>query len=114
MAESILNSVKKLVNVDADYKAFDIDIIIHINSALSRLHQLGVGPKDPLVIENDTTTWDDFFEGKKHIQNAKTYVGLYVRMMFDTPQSGGVISVYEKELNKLEWLLNVAVDPSGV
>lgn len=114
MAESILNEVKKLVNVAADYEHFDTDILIHTNSAFSRLYQLGVGPKKPFILVDETQTWDEFFEGKEHIQNAKTYIVLYVRMMFDTPQSGGMISVYEKEINKLEWLLNVAVDPSEV
>ena len=42
--DSILTSIKKLLGMDADYTAFDTDVIIHINTALAILCQLGVGP----------------------------------------------------------------------
>ena len=45
MEESILNTVKKTVGMNPEYTAYDSDIIMHINTALMRLRQLGVGPK---------------------------------------------------------------------
>ncbi len=44
MESSILNSTKKILGIDANYTAFDLDIITHINSVFSGLSQLGVGP----------------------------------------------------------------------
>ena len=36
--ESILTSVKKLLMIPEEYEAFDQDIIIHINTFLTRLY----------------------------------------------------------------------------
>ena len=41
--DSILNSVKKQLGIAPDYEPFDPDIIIHINTVFSILHQLGAG-----------------------------------------------------------------------
>ena len=60
MNESILSSVKKVLNIPVDYPAFDQDIIMHINSTFSTLHQLGIGPVDGFMIEDATPTWDTF------------------------------------------------------
>ena len=43
--ESILETIKKLLGPDSSYEVFDEDIIIHINTALADLTQLGVGPE---------------------------------------------------------------------
>ena len=42
-AESILTSIKKLLGIAEDYTQFDVDLIIHINTVLSILGQIGVG-----------------------------------------------------------------------
>ena len=106
MEDSILKSVKKLLGVADDYTAFDLDILIHINSALATLHHLGVGPDTPLVIEDDTAVWADFFEAKTGFESAKTYVFLKVRSVFDPPQSGYAVTAMEKQILELEWRLN--------
>lgn len=40
--ESILKSIRKLIGPEDDYTHFDPDIVIHINSAINRLYQLGL------------------------------------------------------------------------
>ena len=55
MEQSILKSVKKNLNVDTGVDdAFDEQIVTFINSALSTLTQLGIGPSDGFMIEDDT------------------------------------------------------------
>ena len=44
MEDSILVTVKKMLGIPADYTAFDVDVIVLINSTLMTLRQLGVGP----------------------------------------------------------------------
>lgn len=58
--ESILTSVKKLLGITEDYKHFDTDIILHINTVFMVLNQLGVGPSEGFSIEDDTSVWTDF------------------------------------------------------
>ena len=50
MSDSILLSTKKILGIAADYTVFDEDIILHINSVFSTLHQLGLGPVTGFVI----------------------------------------------------------------
>ena len=59
--DSILMSIKKLLIGNADDKSFDTDIIIHINTALATLNQLGVGEKSGFAISDETDTWKGLF-----------------------------------------------------
>lgn len=114
MDESILNSIKKVLNLPADYDAFDQDIIMHINSAFSTLYQLGVGPLEPFSIEDDTAVWDAFTGGDARLNSVKTYISLKVRSVFDPPPTSFAVASMEKQIAELEWRLNVTVDPSTV
>ena len=42
MDESILTSIKKLLGLTEDYTAFDDQLIMHINSVILVLKQIGV------------------------------------------------------------------------
>lgn len=118
MADSILNSTKKVLGVDASYTAFDTDILMHINTVFSTLHQLGIGPVDGYMIEDATPTWDAFLGGDVRINSVKTYVYLKVRLLFDPPTTSYLIESLSKQAQELEWRLNVVregdswVDPN--
>lgn len=108
MENSILNSTKKKLGLASDYVAFDVDIIDHINSAFSDLTQLGVGPANGFMIEDEDATWDDFFEPTDFQYNSvKTYVYLKVRMLFDPPPTSYLIAAMEKQIGEIAWRLNV-------
>lgn len=108
--ESILTSIKKLLGIEESYDHFDQDIIIHINSALMILTQLGVGPSEGFIIHDDKSLWCDFVTNKTNIEAVKTYIYLKVKLLFDPPLSSTVISSMERTLNELEWRLNVVAD----
>ena len=110
MDTSILNNIKKLLGLSEDYEAFDMDIIILINTAFSLLHQLGVGPEEGFRIEDASATWSDFDGDPAILEMAKTYVYLKVRVVFDPP-TGGVLDAMNKLIQEYEWRLNVEVDP---
>jgi len=120
MEQSILKSTKKILGIAEDYTVFDLDIITHINSAFSTLTQLGVGPAEGFIIEDDTALWTDFIDVDVDFQwnSVKSYVFLRVRMLFDPPQTSYLISASERQIQELEWRLNVHreetdwVDPS--
>ena len=106
--ESILQSIKKLLGISSEDTHFDMDIILHINAAFATLHQLGVGPENTFVIEDDKPTWYDFTEDDDQFNNVKPYVYLSVRLIFDPPTSSFVLSAMERQLKELEWRLNVS------
>lgn len=111
--ESILTSIKKLLGIAEDYEHFDTDIIMHINSTFMILNQLGVGPINGFTITDKNSTWDEFIEDSIKIESVKTYTYLKVRLIFDPPQSSAVIEAINRQINELEWRLNVAVDPNN-
>ena len=107
---SILNDVKKHIGPSALYSVFDDEIIMHINTVFFELDQLGIGSDKPYVIEDKSDEWEDFIDVEK-LSAVKTYVCLQCRMYFDPPTNGTLISAINDQLKKLEWRLNVAVDP---
>lgn len=107
MEQSILKTVKKVVNVPIDYNAFDLDIIMAINSAFSTLHQLGLGPVEGFRIEDDTATWDSFTLGDMRLNSVQDYVRLKVRLAFDPPANGFTTDMMKEQIKELEWRLNV-------
>ena len=109
--QSILDSVKKVIGMDPSYTAFDIDIIMHINTQFSKLYNLGVGPKNAAFeIEDNTATWSDFLQGKTNINMAKTYVCMAVRLIFDPPPTSFGIEAVKTEIQEMGWRLNVLDD----
>lgn len=106
MEQSILKSVKKMLNVDSGYTAFDLDITIHINSAFATLTQLGVGPEDGFGIEDATAVWPTFLGSDLEMNAVKSYVYLRTRLLFDPPATSYLLDAYEKQIKELEWRLN--------
>ena len=108
--ESILSSIKKLLGPGEDLTHYDTDIMIHINSALMTLNQLGVGPVTGLFITGAEETWTSLIGDRKDVEGIKTYIYLKVRLIFDPPTSGFLIDAMERQIREFEWRLNVQVD----
>lgn len=106
MDDSILVTIKKMLGLDADYTAFDTDIIVFINSALMVLNQLGVG--QPLRITGSDETWSSFMADQEALSSVKDLVYLRVRRVFDPPSSSSVLSEISSQIDELQWRLNVA------
>lgn len=107
MSDSILTTVKKLVGIDESYDAFDLDIITHINSAFSTLDQLGIGPEEGFMIEDDSATWGDFLGDDPRLNSVKSLIGLKVRVVFDPPATSFTLDAFNKQIEELQWRLNV-------
>lgn len=105
--ESILNSIKKMLGPTDVYTQFDVDIITHINTAFKDLKRLGVGPSNGFIIEDDTTVWTDFITDPIKCADAKTYVYLSVKLVFDPPTNSSVLKAMQERLDKLEWTMSV-------
>lgn len=107
MIDSILNSVKKKLGLSEDYTAFDEDIVISVNSALSTLTQIGVGPAEGFMIEGAAEEWAAFLGSDPGFQGIKDYVYLKARAVFDPPTTSYMITAMEKQIAELEWRINV-------
>jgi hypothetical protein len=102
---SILTDTKKVLGIDEEYTAFDLDILMHINSSFATLQQLGIGPVDGFEIEDATETWDTFLDGNKPYNQIKTYIYLRVRQLFDPPTTSYLLDAMQKQIGEIEWRL---------
>ena len=123
MPETILTCIKQMIGLTEDYTPYDRELVMHINSVLMILDQLGVGKAgfritlsqqpgdDPKIVS--TETWNDFFgssyQGDK--EAVKSYIFVKVKMLFDPPASSVLMESYQKLADEFEFRLNVA---SGV
>lgn len=114
MSDSILDSIKKMLGIEAEYTHFDTDIIININSVLMILTQLGVGPDVGFIIEDSSKTWTDFLGEGISVPAVKTYVYLKVKLVFDPPASSHVVASMDRQILELEWRVNVKADKEEV
>ncbi|MBQ0141865.1 MAG: hypothetical protein KBT06_03530 [Prevotellaceae bacterium] len=106
---SILTSIKKLLGIPEEYEQFDADLIMHVNSVLFILNQLGVGPQ--FTISSKDETWQEYL-GEELIdyEAVKSYVHLKVKLLFDPPQSSAVAEAIKNMISELEYRLYVVAE----
>lgn len=110
MDDSILISIKKTLGIDADADAFDEALMMHINTALSVLQQLGVGSDGGLCVTDNETTWNELLKGDNRLAMVKTYVQMKVRVLFDPPSSSSVLDAMERNMKETEWRILAVTD----
>jgi len=108
--ESILTSTKKMLGIAEEYDYFDKDIIMHINSVFLNLTQIGVGPEEGFLIEDDTSEWTDFIGDVAQLQAVKSYMYLKVRLLFDPPLNSAVLESMNRMIAEYEWRLRLAAE----
>lgn len=108
--DSILDTVKKMIGFESEYTDFDVDLIVHINTAFMTLQQLGVGPTNGFMITSREETWGLFLGVDPNLNAVKTYIAQRVRMLFDPPGTSFAIDAIKESLKELEWRLNVHSD----
>lgn len=108
--DSILQEVKKLIGFEYDYTQFDMDFIIHINAALSTLHQLGVGPLAGFKIEDETSTWAQLALDTVLLGMIKDFIFYKVKLVFDTPSTSFAIGAFEKQIEELAFRIKIQAE----
>ena len=120
MTDSILDSVKQALGVPVDSTDFDPELMMYINSVLSTLNQLGVGPVEGFRITDNTATWVDFLGDNPKLNEAQTYTSFRVKLMFDPPPTSFALDAMKEQIQEASWRLNATreetewVDPTPV
>lgn len=112
MAEyaSILKTVKEGNEIEVTDTSFDQNLIVHINSTMAMLTQIGVG-RPGFKITGDSETWEDYITDIVQLEMAKEYITKKVRSIFNPPRSSFLLDNLNKQLAELEYRLNLQVDP---
>ena len=103
-----------MLGITEEYKQFDPDSVMHINSVFMILNQLGVGPSEGFRIDDEYATWDDFISDESKLDLVKSYMAMKVKLLFDPPQSSVVMEATNRLISEAEWRLNVAAESSNV
>lgn len=103
--ESILETVKQGIGgIAPTITVFDPDLIIHINSTLFVLNQLGVADAKFFRITGAKETWTDFLgDDEGTIELVKSYMCLKVKLLFDPPTTGVLHEAMERQISEFEW-----------
>lgn len=116
MDDSILRTIRRMIGGmviaedSSEEHPFDMDLMIHINTILQILNQLGVGKEDFQIVSEDQT-WSQFLgHDFKNLNSVKTYVYLRVKLLFDPPSSGTLMQAMKEQIAEIEWRLNTKVD----
>lgn len=108
MTDSILLTVKKMLGIAEEYKAFDIDVITNINSVFLTLNQLGIGSPG-FQITGDAELWSEFIDTSV-MPGIQTYVYLKTKLLFDPPTNSFLVDSIQKQIEEFEFRLNVQAE----
>lgn len=113
-SDSILNTVKRSLDIATDDNSFDTVVLLHINSVFSDLYQLGLGAYGSVEheVDDENDLWSVVLGSQKNLTMIKSYVSLRVRLLFDPPQTGFATDSYQKQIDKMEWRIKTAAGSS--
>lgn len=102
MEDSILDNIKQMLGIYSDDTAFDAELIMHINNAISDLLHVGKDMPD-YSIEGVNNLWTEFLDSKALIGQARQYIYCKVRLIFDPPSNSFVVTEIEKAKDEAQW-----------
>lgn len=106
--ESILTSVKSLLGLSEEFVEFDEQIMMHINSAIFTLAQIGVGPISIFKVTGKEDTFEDYLgDDLPKFPGVSTYLYYRTRLGFDPPTNSFMIEQIKNEIAELEWRMQV-------
>ncbi|MBR5953138.1 MAG: hypothetical protein IKZ85_07675 [Pseudobutyrivibrio sp.] len=111
MNESILNTIKEMLGYTSEAVIpFEKELIMHINTAFSRLTLLGLGPKTGFSISDSSAVWGDIIPNDMNLENVKTFIYLKVKIIFDPPTSTAALETMKEEIKLCEFDVQMEVD----
>lgn len=113
MKEKILQSVKKIIGIASNNTDFDIDLLMHINTVIFILKQMGIVKNDEFYIDHNST-WESILTSDQfNLYAIKSWTALKVRMLFDPPTSSVLADAINTNLKELEWRIYITENYIG-
>lgn len=108
--DSILKSIKGFLGIQEEDNGFDQDILLHINTMLSNLYQLGVGDESKHIFGAEETWTDLFYDNLELIDLIKEYIFLKTKLMFDPPSSSFVLNALAEQADEVQWRIHIQAE----
>lgn len=107
MEDNILVSVKSALSLPDGYAAFDEQVLIWANEAMSEVYQIGPDVR-PVIPVSAESTWSELeLIPNDQLALIKSLVCLKARINFDPPTMGHHIDAMERQILKMESRLNM-------
>lgn len=116
LSNSILRDIKEAVGLSSDSTEFDTELLMHINGAIIKLNQNGVG--NFLVVKDSTVTWNDLYNplqviGNQYFQTVPLFITLSTKLIFDPPPPSSV-QYHANNVDQILWRLKIAYEEAYV
>ena len=112
--DSILLSIKKLLGMDPiEFTQYDTDLIIHINTIIEFLNQLGVDIPEGFKINDENALWSDYLNKPEYNgikDSIKNYIYLRVRLVFDPSTNSSLLDSINDTIKELEWRIRTYIE----
>ena len=112
--DSILLSIKKLLGMDPiEFTQYDTDLIIHINTIIEFLNQLGVDIPEGFKINDENALWSDYLNKPEYNDikdSIKNYIYLRVRLVFDPSTNPSLLNSINDTIKELEWRIRTYIE----
>lgn len=112
LENSILEDIRLAMGLAKTDPSFDTDLLMHINAAIGKLNQNGVG-KELVVIDTDDI-WDDLQDPTQADSNnsfkmVPLFIALSTKLLFDPPPPSSV-QLHQSSIEQLLWRLKMAYE----
>lgn len=113
---SALQDVKKLLNIPAENKDFDVDIKAYMNSSLAVVTQASPAVKALNPVDSGNESWSELYDivetrttAERHvIENLiETFVAMDVRLKFDPSINTAVKEAHQACRDEMIWRLSI-------
>lgn len=111
--DSILLSIKKMLGMEPEFTQFDPDIILHINTIIQVLYQIGLDIPEGFVVVDQNNLWTDYIQNPRYSKITsliKQYIFMRVRMIFDPPSSQTLSTAIQESINEMQWRISQWID----
>lgn len=107
LKSSVLDTVKKHVGLFPEDGEFDVELINHINSALFVMYETITLTTMPMITSRQET-WEDILtkEVMEQYLVIPSYIGLRVKLIFDTPINSFAIEALKKQISEYEYRMS--------
>ena len=105
MATKILTSIKLQLGIAESTTNFDPQIMMGINTAISALTQIGIGPTEGFLLTTGDEVWEDFLSEEGKFISVPTYIYCKTKLLFDPPANQTLLNMLQKQADELEWRL---------
>ena len=107
--DSILLSIKKMLGMEPEFTQFDSDIILHINTIIQVLYQIGLDIPDGFTVIDQNNLWTEYIKDPRYTKITsliKQYIFLRVRMMFDPPSLQTLSTSIQESNKETQWRIS--------